>query len=81
MLQSDLIETESSAIVAPLDEASHYRKALKLYPQVTVDDKDWLVLIPQMAAVSKKQLGEYVASAQDSRDLLINSIDALFVGF
>ena len=81
LLQSALIRTTGTQIVAPLDRSSHYDQGLKLYPQVVVDDESWLVILPYMASLPEHMIGNAVVSATEIRTEIITAIDRLFTGF
>ena len=80
LLQSELIRTTGTQIVAPLDRSSHYNQSLKLYPQLVVEDEPWLIILPYMASLPEHMIGDAVVSAADIRTDIITAIDRLFTG-
>ena len=81
VLQSDLVELQGHHIVAPLSLSSRYQKALITCPQMTIDDKSWLVVIPQLAAIPHQYVGSKVAGMKDQRLEIISALNQLFTGF
>lgn len=79
-LQTDLIGIEASRIVAPLREAGHYAAFPGLTPVVSFEDADWIVRIPELAAVPGTELRERVGTLAAQRDVLKRALDILIDG-
>lgn len=79
-LQTDLIGLDVSRIVAPLREESAYVSFPGLTPIVSVDGKEWIVRVQELAAVPGAQLQERVGSLQEDRDRLKRALDILIDG-
>ncbi|WP_062270067.1 CcdB family protein [Endozoicomonas arenosclerae] len=80
-LQNDLVETRT-AVVAPLLRADKVeRRVKKLMPLVSIDQMEYIVQIPNLAAVSRTFLKSPAGDLTSSRDELLAALDFLFVGF
>ena len=80
ILQSDLLDTGDSYIVAPLDQSHYYQKALQICPTITLDEKDWIIVLPRLAAISHNNIGRCVATGQHLRSNILSSLDRIFTG-
>ncbi|KEQ17958.1 CcdB family protein [Endozoicomonas numazuensis] len=80
VLQSDLIPTQKSQIVAPLSHSNQFEHALRVYPQVEVNEEEWLIIIPQLASVPVTALGEQVANVEYERNSILSALDRIFTG-
>jgi len=79
-LQTDLIGIEASRIVAPLREAGRYAAFPGLTPVVSFEHADWIVRIPELAAVPGTELRERVGTLAVQRDVLKRALDILIDG-
>ncbi len=81
-IQSNLLDTLQTTVVVPLAKyESHKQKLLgQLTPIVAVEGVDYLMFTPQLAGISKKELGKEVGSLVGHRTEIINAIDFLLVG-
>jgi toxin CcdB len=81
-IQSDLIENLGTRVVVPLCPASTLRgKVMKtLTPQFDIDGRQYVMLTPQLAGVSKKLLGSEVADLARRRPEIIAALDLLITG-
>ncbi len=81
-VQSDLIEDLATRVVVPLYPASTMKgKTLKtLAPIFEIDDKQFVMVTPQLAGVPKKLLGAAVADFSAKRDEIIAALDLLITG-
>lgn len=79
-LQTDLIGIDASRIVAPLREAGRYAAFPGLTPTVEVDGTDWIVRVPELAAVPGAELRDKVTSLASQRDALKRALDILIDG-
>ncbi len=82
-IQSPLLETLETRLVIPLMQKSSYAgKSIKnLTPIIPVLGVDYVVLTPQMAAISKKHLGKPIENHADRRNEIVSSVDFLITGF
>lgn len=82
ILQSDFVDYLATRLVAPLYEVSAIGSLpAKLTPSVTIDGKDYIVAMPQMAGIPKSRLGARVASLDHHHDALVAAMDFLISGF
>lgn len=81
-IQSDLISDLDSRVVVPLASAAGMKgKAIKtLMPTFKIDGKNHVMVTPQLAGISKKQLGAVVCDLSALRDEIISALDLLITG-
>jgi toxin CcdB len=82
-VQSDLLEDLGTRVVVPLAPASVVtkRSAMQtLNPVCTVESKPYVLITPQLAGISTKELGPPVADLSDDRQAIIAALDLLFTG-
>jgi toxin CcdB len=81
-VQSDLTADLATRMVAPLSPASAMRGKIinTLTPLLEIDGKQYAMLTPQLAGVSKKQLGTRVADVAARRDEILAALDLLITG-
>jgi toxin CcdB len=82
-VQSPLLETLETRLVIPLALRSLLDGKLirNLTPVVTVRGDEYLVMTPQMAAISRKHLGPLMADCSAHRNDVVAAIDFLVTGF
>jgi toxin CcdB len=51
-----------------------------LTPIVVVDDKDYLLMTPQLAGIAARELGPPVADLSGQRPIVLAALDLLFTG-
>jgi len=78
-LQHTLHERLPGRLVAPLSKHSIEIKGLT--PWVDVAGTSYLALIPEMASISKNELGQKVGNCTLQSAEIINAIDLLITGF
>ncbi len=81
VLQSDMIETRSSCVVAPLVKVGNFQPVQKLHPVVTIENNDYIISTAELAGISRQDIGPVVCSLQNQRDDIIAALDLLFLGF
>ena len=81
-VQSDLIAQLGTRVVVPLYTTTAMKgKVLKtLTPLLRVDGRQYVMMTPQLAGVSKKELGQQVSSLAAQRDEIIAALDMLITG-
>lgn len=81
-IQSDLIADLHTQVVAPLCPASAMKGKLikRLMPVFEIDGKQYAMLTPQLAGISKNQVGAKVADLVQHRDEIIAALDLLITG-
>lgn len=80
VLQHDRIGSLPSVVVAPLVAFDHAGAATRLHPSLTVLDKQYLILIEELAAAPRRSLGPVVGSAEAQRYEIVAALDLLFTG-
>lgn len=81
-VQSDLLADLGTRVVVPLCPASAMSgKLLKtLTPVFEIEGKPYAMLTPQLAGVSKRDIGPRVADLAQGRDEVIAALDVLITG-
>ena len=80
-LQSDLLDPLATRVVAPLFRAeSAGPPARTLMPRFEIDGREVVMSTPELAGVSRGQLGSRVGSLAHRRDDIIAALDMLFTG-
>lgn len=79
-VQSDLLASLNTRMVIPLSRAGGLAGIHRLMPEVSVGDETLLLLTPQMAGISRRELGEPVGSLAHLRLQIIAAIDLLISG-
>ncbi|MFJ3052501.1 MULTISPECIES: CcdB family protein [Pseudomonas nitroreducens/multiresinivorans group] len=79
-VQSDLLDSLNTRMVIPLSRAKGLAGINRLMPEVTVGEERLLLLTPQMAGISRRELGEPVGSLAHLRLQIIAAIDLLISG-
>lgn len=81
-VQSDLIADLGTRVVIPLAPAAAMKgKLIKtLTPVFDVDGKPYVMLTPQLAGISKQQVGAKVADLAMHRDEIMAALDLLITG-
>lgn len=82
ILQSELLSDLLTVVVAPIAKLSvvEGRATAMLMPKVSVEDREYLIYIPELAAVHARSLRKRVASLESERDAITRALDLLFSG-
>lgn len=81
VLQSDLAETGTERIVAPLAPKARLTGTVgRLTPHVRVSDVDHVLLVPSMTAITAADLRELRGQLGAYRDAIVAALDYLFLG-
>lgn len=82
-IQSDLLSELNTRIVIPLylKECQGIEPLTKLTPEFQIEGKQYLLMTPQMAGISTKDLGEASGDLAERRTDIISAIDLLISGF
>ena len=80
VLQSDMIETRSTCVVAPLVRPDMFQGAEKLNPVIHVEDQPFLISTAELAGIPRKAIGAVVCNVEEQRDSIVNALDLLFLG-
>jgi len=81
-LQADLLDSIETRVVAPLVPVAQIGPVfVKLSPRVEVDGQAYYILIPSMASVPKRLIGESVLDLSHHSAEITAATDFLFQGF
>ena len=82
-VQSDLLSGLKSCVIIPLADATRGAEGSieKLMPTVEVNQSDYVMVTPQLAGISRRQLGKQVANIAASRNRVLAALDFLIVGY
>ena len=82
ILQSSLADTGRERVVAPLAPRDAMPPlAGRLIPTVTVEDREYAVLVPSLAALPVADLRQVIATIAQDRERILAALDYLFTGF
>ena len=81
-IQSDLLSDVGTRVVVPLvKRTAATKKPIKnLMPVVRVDGQDFIMMVPQLAAIATGDLGALVGSAAQHRNEVVAAVDFLITG-
>ena len=81
-VQSDLLEPLSTRVVVPLSPVATARDVImkQLAPILTIDGKQYVMLTPQLAGVSMRELGQSLGDLATQRATIIAALDFLITG-
>lgn len=81
-VQSDLIAELGTRVVVPLYTAAAMKgKTLKtLTPTFEIENKQYVMVTPQLAGIARKQLGAQVTDLSARRDEIMAALDLLITG-
>ena len=82
-IQSDLLEEMQSRVVIPLTRvAALARKPVaRLMPMVQFEGEAYILMTPNLAAISLNDLGSAAGSLSERRDTIVAAVDFLLSGF
>ena len=81
-IQSDLLSDVGTRVVVPLlKRTASTKKPIKnVMPMVRVDGQEFIMMVPQLAAIASASLGASVGSAAQHREEVVAALDFLFTG-
>lgn len=81
-VQSNLLDSLQTTVVIPLVkfESNKNQTLTQLTPVLDIDGTKYLALTPQLAGISRKELGSAIADASQFRTNIINAMDFLLTG-
>jgi toxin CcdB len=81
-VQSDLLESLNTRVVVPLRLAAQAKtRAIEaLTPKLAVAGKEYVMVTPQLAGVSMRELGAIVDTLSSERAKIIGALDLLITG-
>jgi toxin CcdB len=82
-VQSDLLSELGTRVVIPLylKKSLPIKPMTKLTPELQIEGKNFILMTPQMAGISIKDIGDEVCEITKNRNDIISSIDLLITGF
>ena len=80
-LQSNLVCSLDTVVVAPLEPASSGVFADRLNPRIDVDGQPFVLVAQELVTVRRTVLGTPRGSIAGARDAIIAALDVLFTGF
>jgi len=81
ILQSDFLGAVESVVVAPLAPATRIEPIGRLTPTVDVAGVKHVLLVHEMAPVSRSYLKRVVGTMAPKRDEILAALDLVFLGF
>ena len=81
-VQSELLDDLATRVVIPLTKARALSKTPMsvLMPLVDLDGTSYLLLTPQLAGISKSDLGLEVANIANQKIVIVGALDMLITG-
>lgn len=81
-VQADLLDELKTRVVIPLTKVPALaRKPMnKLTPSLDVDGDDYLLVTPQLAGITRSDLGAAVANVAAQRTTIVSALDVLISG-
>lgn len=82
-VQSDLLNELGTRVVVPLfnKKTPGIKPITQLTPEFQIDGKKVVLMTPQLAGISKKDLGAPAADLSRHRTAIISALDLLITGF
>jgi toxin CcdB len=82
VLQSDLLQQLTTAVVAPIGRASIVGGKLvdTLAPVLEIEGESFVLYTPELAAIPASILRKRVANLDDQREKIVRALDFLFSG-
>jgi toxin CcdB len=81
-VQSDLLEPLNTRVVVPLSPVARAeaRAMQKLTPKLPVAGEEYVMVTPQLASISVRELGVIVDTVSNERATIIGALDVLITG-
>ena len=81
-VQSDLLEPLNTRVIVPLSlaAAAKARGMQALTPKLPVAGKEYVMITPQLAGISVRELGPIVDTLSSERAKIISALDLLITG-
>lgn len=81
-VQSSILSDLNSRLVIPVIKKELLKEKIKiLNPEITINNKAWIVLTQQMSSISLSILGEEIEDVEMDRSTILSAIDFLITGF
>ncbi|HWV14096.1 MAG TPA: CcdB family protein [Cellvibrio sp.] len=81
-IQTSLLDSLQTTVVVPLKklETNKDKVLTQLTPIFTIEDVEYLMLTPQLAAIQRKELGKAITDIEYARTDILNALDFLLTG-
>lgn len=82
-IQNDFLEDLETRLVIPVYPANvlHGKRMTKLTPMIEIDGVQYILMIPELASISKKYLGAEIINISQYRTMVLSAIDLMVTGF
>ena len=82
-VQSDLLEPLNTRVVIPLTKSPPLvkRPVSHLTPKVSFEGDEYVLMTPQLAGISRTELGALAGSLAEQRQAIVTAVDFLLTGF
>ena len=82
-VQSDLLEDLRTRVVIPLSKAAALtrRPVSQLTPIIEFEGASFVLVTPQLAGISRNDLGTVAGNVADRRETILAAMDFLILGF
>jgi toxin CcdB len=80
VLQHDFLANLKGIVVVPVRKAHEASRQEKLAPEFELDGDLYAIVMPSLASVQRKLLGETVTNIADRRDDIIRAYDLIVSG-
>lgn len=81
-IQAGVLETLATRLVVPLIPAAEFGTPVeRLNPVVRVGNRNYVLATAEMAAVSRKRIGEKVGTLEAQSAAMLDAVDFLISGF
>ena len=82
-IQSDLLGELRTRVVVPLyqKKSTHIKPMSRLTPEFEIEGRKLILMTPQLAGISIKDLGEPAGSLNQNRPEILAALDMLITGF
>ncbi len=82
-IQSDLLGELRTRVVVPLyhKKSTRIKPMTRLTPELEIEGRKLILMTPQLAGVSMKDLGEPVGNLKQNRPEILAALDMLITGF
>lgn len=81
-VQADLLDDLQTRLVIPLTKALALTKnpIARLTPSIDIGGEQYLLMTPQLAGITRSELGSAVGSVADQRSVIVSALDLLIAG-
>ena len=82
-IQNDFLEDLETRLVIPVYPATvlQGKRLTKLTPVIEIEGVQYILMIPELATISKKYLGVAILNISQHRTMVLSAIDLMVTGF